>query len=341
MSDIGEDGPARGRAPVAPPLLMECDRQGQVRWLSAAARLALGDADNLVSAIPPDSAVRFSLVFETRDSLLIGVQLGDSAGNVGAENVGRKEVVGLLDLRDNLVRNCFRLQEAERVLSTRARQMRPGGGRRAVLQIDLERQRLGRELHTGVGQMLVAIRTQLEIAVAQLPAPPHSVAVALERISTLLSEALEQVRSVSRKLHPPEWLRLTLEDALRQLWEISGIPERFEASLDLPPLPHEPLLEVKVLMYRAAQEALSNLVKHSRATRIDMALAAGGERLVLRVRDNGVGFDAGRQFSAPASVESGIGLRSIREQAESLGGRLVVESGPAGTRLEVLVPFGP
>src|SRR5258708_24386983 len=103
--------------------------------------------------------------------------------------------------------------------------------------------------------MLVGIRSQLEIVVTLLPQPPHLVEVALDHISTLLNDALEQVRPVSRKLHPPEWLRLTLEDALRQLWEISGIPQRYEASLQLSTLPHEPDTHVKILMYRAAHEA--------------------------------------------------------------------------------------
>ena len=88
------------------------------------------------------------------------------------------------------------------------------------------------------------------------------------------------------------------------------------------------------------QEALSNLVRHSRATRIVVALEVRGGQLVLSVRDNGVGFDVERVFSAPASMASGIGLRSIRETAEELGGKLEVESGPDGTTLVVSVaPF--
>jgi two-component system NarL family sensor kinase len=124
------------------------------------------------------------------------------------------------------------------------------------------------------------------------------------------------------------------------LWEISGIPQRYEASLHLASLPHEPDLYVKILMYRAAQEALSNLTQHSCATRIEMALELEGERLSLRVRDNGVGFDAGAHLSAPAKVDAGIGLRSVREQAMSLRGSLTVESGAAGTTLVVSAPFG-
>ena len=151
---------------------------------------------------------------------------------------------------------------------------------------------------------------------------------------------MEQVRGIARRLHPPEWQRLTLDSAIRQLWEISGVPERFEASLQIDPLPWEPQLEVKILIYRGLQEALSNLVRHSEATRIAVALEVRDGQLVLSIRDNGVGFNATAMFSAPASVASGIGLRSIRETAQELGGRLEVESGPDGTKLVVSVaPF--
>ena len=71
-----------------------------------------------------------------------------------------------------------------------------------------------------------------------------------------------------------------------------------------------------------------------------MALEVRDGELILSIRDNGVGFDAAAMFSAPASVASGIGLRSIRETAQELGGRLEVESGPDGTKLVVSVaPF--
>jgi len=246
---------------------------------------------------------------------------------------------GLLHLEGSLLRHCLRLQLAERDLSSFARDRRRGIGRGAVRQIDLERQRLGRELHTGVGQLLAAIRLQLEIVAAHLLDPPGLVQQALDRISTLANEALEQVRSVSARLHPPEWQRLTLADALQQLWDISGIPQRFEASLRIQPLPHEPDLEVKVLLYRAAQEALSNVIRHARAIRLEASLETRDDCAILTIRDDGVGFDVAGLLRGPASLASGIGLRSIREQTAALGGRLQIQSGPAGTRLVVSVPL--
>ena len=312
MSDGSESGSA-SRGEVAFPL--ECDSRGQPLWMSARSCLAPGGAENPLNSIKAGTRSRVDARMPAAVS------------------------AGLLHLESSLLRHYLRLQLAERDLSTFAHSRRCGAGRGAVRQVDLERQRVGRELHTGVGQMLAAIRLQLEIVAALLPGPPALVQHALNRISTLANDALQQVRSVSTRLYPPEWQRLTLEAALQQLWDLSGIPQRFEASLRLPPLPHEPDLEVKVLIYRAAQEALSNIARHARATRVDAALETRDDSAILTIRDDGVGFDVARLLRGPANVASGIGLRSIREQAVALGGNFEIQSGPAGTGLVLSVPF--
>jgi two-component system NarL family sensor kinase len=281
-----------------------------------------------------ESTAHFIARLQAGDCFLRGERRGISVAELRA----RSAFLALLALQQVFLNDCFRLQRAERRLYERMH--RPGrGGSRAIRQLELERQRLGRELHTGVGQMLAAIRLQLEIIEAQLPAPDPPVSHALQRISHLADEALGQVRSVSHRLHPPEWQRLRLEDALRQLWQISGIPESFLSDLRIESLEEEPDLEVKVLMYRTLQEALSNLVRHAGATRAELVLERRGPMLLLLIRDNGSGFDAAELFSRPAGLAGGIGLRSIREQATELGGKLIVTSGPIGTTLEVLVPF--
>ena len=251
-----------------------------------------------------------------------------------------EEAGGLLQLQSRMVRNYFRLQKAEKDLSSLTQAAKPMAmATSAVRQVELERERLGRELHTGVGQLLVAIRLQLEVVSTQLRDASPGVHQALDRIGSLANDAGEQVRSLSRRLHPPEWQRLTLETAVQQLWENSGIPEKFAGSLRMEPLPRDPEQEVKVLVYRAVQEAITNLVRHSKATRVDVRLEARGGMVVLNIQDNGVGFDVTRLLNAPANVAQGIGLRSLREQAASLGGRLDIVSGPEGTRLELAAPF--
>jgi len=250
-----------------------------------------------------------------------------------------EEAGGLLAVQSRFVNHYFRLRTAERKLAALMQSTRPPAGISAVRQLELERERLGRELHTGVGQLLVAIRLQLEVIASQLLSAPAPAQQALERIAALASDAGDQVRAISRRLHPPEWQRLGIEAAVRQLWESSGIPERFDATLRIEPLPREPEQEVKVLLYRAVQEALTNLVHHARATRVEISLEGRGERVVLRIQDNGVGFDVTGLLNTPANVAQGIGLRFLREQALSLGGTLDIVSGGAGTRLEVSLPY--
>jgi two-component system NarL family sensor kinase len=204
-------------------------------------------------------------------------------------------------------------------------------------QLELERQRLGRELHTGLGQLLSAIRLQLDLIARQMSDPAPGIRQALDRIGTLSAEALDLVRSISRRLHPPAWQGFPLETALRQLWEVSGITESFESSLTVDALPRQPSQDAKVLLYRAAQEAISNVIRHSHASRVSASLSLIGEDLLLRFEDNGVGFDAATLLAAPANLTAGIGLRTIREQAEALGGMLRIESGSGGVKLEVAV----
>ncbi len=340
QSESGDPEPLTGA------LLIECDSTARIRWMSAPARASFGEAGHLVDVmrrLAPSapsailtlaSAARFSPVFQRGDSIWISAELADRA-----ENTAHQEPLTLLSMQSGLLRNYFRLQVAERQLATRTKGLRRTSGTGALLQVERERQRLARELHAGVGQALTAIRLQLEIIAAHQREASAPVAEALSRISRLVADALEHTRSVSRWLHPPEWQRITLPAAIRQLWENSGVPQRFEASLRVDPLPAEPALGTKILFYRAAQEALSNLVRHSRASRVTMSLEARDGRLVLTVEDDGVGFDATGLFSAPAGSVTGIGLRAIREQAEALNGTFTVESGLDGTRLERSAPL--
>jgi two-component system, NarL family, sensor kinase len=280
---------------------------------------------------------------ETRRSLqLLLTQLKETSGRVlqHLKAEPASQVEDLLRVEVKLLRHYIRLEAAAQQLA-QSRERRPPRRTSAVRQIERERQRLSVELHTGVGQLLSGIRLQVEILMAQLPAPGPVVAKALERITTLNEEALEQVRSLSQRLHPPAWQRLTLEAAIQQLWDLSGIPERFESHLRIEPLEQQPELESKVVIYRAAQEAVSNLIRHSQATRVEAALEARAGRVVLHFADNGVGFDARDLFSSTPGLTSGIGLRTIREQAEALGGRLQITAGEGGTKLEISVPLAP
>jgi signal transduction histidine kinase len=326
LSETSESG-----AGLSQPYLVGCNPHGRVVWISQYTHSELGGAENLSDGfflrLRSGSSYRVWPVIELTDTLVIGAQ---AEWRTVIDNVG---------IEDRIVRNHRRLQRAERELSALVRgRSNPTRGK-VVRQMELERQRLGRELHTSVGQMLAAIRLQLDVVAAQMPAPGEAVQRALDAIGRLAGDALEQVRGISRRLHPPEWQRLTLEAALSQLWDVTGIPHRFQTLLNIRPLPHEPAHEVKVLFYRAAQEALANIARHSGATRVEMELEAKDETIVLTIRDDGRGFDPCTVAAAPASIESGLGLRSIREEAADLGAILEIKSGVGGTTLSVMAPF--
>ena len=95
-------------------------------------------------------------------------------------------------------------------------------------------------------------------------------------------------------------------------------------------------LELKDALYRIAQEALHNIVKHARATRVDLALVCDEHTLLLEIKDNGVGFDSQGTFPGH------LGLRSMRERAMRLGGGFSVKSEPGqGTRIRARIPIKP
>jgi signal transduction histidine kinase len=319
---------------VVRPLLMECDPSGRVvRMSDHATALSLHPNSLLdIVSVGTNAEARLWQVFQGRESSVY-------ASLPPTPEIDNSQ--DLAPLAGRMVGHLLRLVLAERRLFLRARPKRPGGGRKAIRQIEMERRRLGRELHTGAGQALAAIRIQLELIAAELPSPPDRVREALDRIGTLAGNTLEQVRSISRNLHPPDWQRLTLQDALRQLWILSGVPDRLEGFLELDPLPYEPDLEVRALLYRTAQEGLSNLIRHARATKVSLLLQYRDGRITLSIKDNGIGFDVDPLLRRPLDLGVGIGLRSIREQAEDLGGTMAVESSPYGTTLIVSVAISP
>ena len=249
---------------------------------------------------------------------------------------GWNQVEDFLRLHASLFQHHVRLQEAERKLSRALRGPRPKSS--PLRQVELERRRLGRELHTDVGQLLTSIRLQGELIAALYPESNPELHQALGRIVALSDETLARVRAISKRLHPPSWLGLTLESAIQQLWDMSGIAGRFDSRLSIERLAQQPGLEAKVLLYRGAQEGLSNVIRHSRATRVNASLQSRENKVVLRVEDNGVGFNSEQVLKA-SDLAGGIGLRAIREQAEALGGSLRVESGARGVCLEVSVPW--
>jgi two-component system, NarL family, sensor histidine kinase UhpB len=190
---------------------------------------------------------------------------------------------------------------------------------REIIEIaQREQQRIGNDLHDGLGQDLTGIALMLRAIGAQLRKEGSSVCSDIDDVIGLVNAAIENTRALARGLSPVGSERDALSTALQALagraTERYGIPVTFQSRTS-----HSPQIDQKSAthLYRIAQEALTNAMRHGRATRVKILLSASGNRLRLNVTDNGRGFGGG----AP-NAGDGLGLKIMHHRAEMLAGRL-------------------
>jgi signal transduction histidine kinase len=204
-----------------------------------------------------------------------------------------------------------------------------------------ERRRLRRDLHDGLGPTLAAHTLKVGSARYLLKEDPETADRILAGLEHDLSQALQEVRRLVYNLRPPALDDLGLHDALQRLvlsYDTPNFKTHLTVVESLPTLS----AAAEVAIYRIIQEALANTVRHSGANNcwLELCLREQGEKhaivlrpkIILTIRDNGVGI--------PQEYRAGVGLRSMRERAEELGGSLVLSSEVgAGTKIEVSLPI--
>jgi len=193
-----------------------------------------------------------------------------------------------------------------------------------------ERQRIAGELHDNIGQQLALA----EIRISEL----KSISAAewdpaLDRLSAQLAEIAVDIREISHGLYPSVLQNLGLAPALRRL--IQEIKLQKSVSLTLTSEQAELISpEVSVALYRTAQEALHNVEKHSHAQHVRIELTQVSDGLLLRIRDDGIGFLADREPSR------GLGIDSMQARLRAIGGKLRITSAPTtGTEVEAFAPL--
>jgi signal transduction histidine kinase len=201
-----------------------------------------------------------------------------------------------------------------------------------------ERRRIARELHDDTGQSLTALILNVEMLRMQAEQAQPALVEELERLKALAEATLEEVRKLIYDLRPTVLDDLGLAAALR--WYVHHQLEPrglvVDLKLELGETRLDPLVETAA--FRIAQEALWNVVKHARASRVEVALALADGRLRLRVKDNGRGFEGRRRAIDP--LFRGAGLGGMEERATLLGGRLRITSAPeAGTDVVAELPL--
>ncbi len=223
-------------------------------------------------------------------------------------------------------------RELERQVTERTHEIERLFEKTKELAVVEERNRLARELHDSAKQKAFAALAQLGTANGIIASNPRAAKDHLDEAENLVYEVIEELTFLIQEMYPLALKEKGLATSLREYifeWE-----NRTDIPVDLHIESEKRLkLEIEQTIYRIVQEALSNVARHSHATHVDVTLSCDSRSINAKVADNGCGFD--RQ-TRPA----GIGLRSIKERAESLNGIMQIESKPGdGTCLTACIPL--
>ncbi|MFE0134274.1 GAF domain-containing sensor histidine kinase [Streptomyces sp. NPDC059037] len=204
------------------------------------------------------------------------------------------------------------------------------------LTIAEERSRLAHELHDAVSQKLFSLRLTAQAAAALVDRDPSRAKGELQQVAVLAAEAADELRAAVVELRPAALDEDGLVATLRTHTQVLDRAHSAEVTFDSCGVRALPAAQEEAML-RVAQEALHNALRHSGAARVDVTLIRRGAGAVLRVSDDGSGFD-------PRGVRRAgrhLGLVSMRDRAGGVGGRLTVESEPGkGTTIEMEVPGG-
>lgn len=212
---------------------------------------------------------------------------------------------------------------------------------RVVESQETERARLSRDLHDGISQWLVSIKLQIEAGLIRLggdAAQQEKARATFERSGGQLTEVLGEVRRISHDLRPAILDDLGLAAALQHLAQefttASALPVSFNSIGSDEGLDRV----INTVLFRIAQESLTNIDRHAGASAIAMTLARESWRVMLTIADNGSGFDP---VDVARNPKRGIGLRNMIERMDAIGGQLQIVSSASGTSVKATVELSP
>lgn len=245
----------------------------------------------------------------------------ESEQRVGAGTEELQNLTGVLQ------KNIAQHKEAEKALQDVSA--------RLIHAQEEERRRIARELHDDFSQRLAIMGIELEQLARQLPTAAEPLKGLCDGLWQKVRQLSNDLHGLSYELHPAKLDHLGLVPAVRSLCREMADRHHLTIHCTEQDVPRSVPRPIGLCLYRIAQEALQNVVKHSLAREASVTIAASPTRITLTVRDNGAGFDAG----LPAA-KSGLGLISMRERVRGLGGGIVLTSRPAkGTCVDVWVPL--
>lgn len=267
-----------------------------------------------------------------------------SSGEIGAL------ATALEHMRLELLSNIAELAEWNETLETRVRAQTESLRQQQALTQQLlrqvitaqeeERARLSRELHDEIGQTLTAVELSLNRLMRSLPPEASEPRERLERASALTQQALVDLRRVIAAMRPGVLDELGLLPALGWISEHTLGPLDLHVSIESSGLPERLPGEIETVLFRIAQEAMSNVARHSQARNLDIRLKRIDGKVLMVLADDGCGWDLSE---AVESADRGrhLGLASMKERASLIGGEVQIDSAPGqGTTVRVIVPLG-
>jgi len=202
---------------------------------------------------------------------------------------------------------------------------------------DEERRRIARDLHDSVGQLLAAISMNISVVKNETHKLSPDVAKLIYENEGMINQIGEEIRTISHLLHPPLLDEVGLPSALR--WYTDGFAHRskIQTSLEVPEQIERLPQEMEIAVFRAVQECLSNVHRHSGSTSCSVKIVSGSERLLVEIKDKGCGIPQDRLATVASS--GGVGLRGMRERFRRLGGTLEISSDEGGTTVRATLPI--
>jgi signal transduction histidine kinase len=250
---------------------------------------------------------------------VLGVPIRDGSQVLGFIFAACKNVPGGFTERDERLLGLFAAHAA--IALTNAR-LYERGRELSVLE---ERTRLARDLHDAVSQKLFSVRVKASAAAVLVGRDPDRAVAEIRSVAELAGEAHAELRAVIDGLMPPDLAAGGLAGSLRSYARLAGRTYGIDVLVLAGELP-ELDSRRQAALYRVAQEALQNALRHSGASQVRVSLAARQRRVVLEVSDDGAGLPA-------PPPPGGLGLPSMRERASSVGGTLTIRSAPGGGTL--------
>lgn len=198
---------------------------------------------------------------------------------------------------------------------------------------ETERSRLARELHDGISQELLGVRFAMELAGRRTTDATADLKSAIDESVKALSNTIREIRSISHDLRPRALDDMGLTAAIQNLAEKFAARTGVELSLDMQQFIDDLVPPARTAIFRVAQEALNNVERHSKATRLQIKLWTEKGRARMQISDNGRGLGP-----KPAGQPEGLGLQNMRERIAHFGGLMIIDSADDGTNLLVMLP---